>query len=265
VSGFLAGKVALVTGSSRGIGRAIALALAQAGADLAVHGRRPAEDGSPAAEVRDCVRALGRRAECFAGDIAVKAEVEALMGAVGAAFGRLDVLVLNAARAPFKSSERLLERDARMLFDTNVLGNLWCVQKALPWLAKQGGDVVHISSLGSRFMNPEYPLGVAKAAMEAFTRQWAEELAPKGVRSNGVCAGLVKTDAFKTLRLVRPELDQTPEELFVTPEEVADVVLFLVSPAARAIRGQTIVADKGASNRLNRAGAQEVRGGPSGE
>lgn len=249
----LAGKVALVTGSSRGIGRAIALALARSGADIAVHGRRGSEEGGGGlAAVQAEVQALGRRAECFHGDIAVKAEVEALLAAVGAAFGRLDVLVLNAARAPFKSTERLLERDARQLVDTNLLGNLWCVQKAVPWLARQGGDIVYISSLGSRFMNSDYPLGVMKAAMEAMVRQWAEELAPKGIRSNGVCAGLVKTDAFKTMRMVWPGIEHLPDELVVAPEEVADVVTFLTSPAARAIRGQTLVVDRGLSNRLIR-------------
>jgi enoyl-[acyl-carrier protein] reductase III len=250
---FLAGRVALVTGSSRGIGRAIALTLARLGADIAVHGRRSAEEGGGALdETVALVRALGRRAEPFHGDVAVRAEVDALLQAVGAAFGRLDVLVLNAARAPFKSTERLLERDARQLVDTNLLGNLWLVQRAVPWLAKQGGDIVYISSLGSRFMNPDYPLGVMKAAMEALTRQWAEELAPKGIRSNGVCAGLVKTDAYKTMRMVWPGIEHLPDDLVVSPEEVADVVAFLVSPAARAIRGQTLVVDRGLSNRLIR-------------
>lgn len=251
--GHLLGKVALITGSSRGIGRAIALALARAGADIAIHGRRTSDEGGGgSAEAATAVRALGRRAEMFSGDIAVKAEVDALFKAVGAAFGRLDVLVLNAARAPFKSTERLLERDARQLVDTNLLGNLWCVQKAIPLLARQGGDIVYISSLGSRFMNPDYPLGIMKAAMEALVRQWAEELADRRIRSNGICAGLVKTDAYKTMRLVWPALEHLPDDYVVEPEEVAEVALFLTSPAARAIRGQTIVVDRGLSNRILR-------------
>ena len=252
--GHLSGKVALVTGSTRGIGRAIALALARAGADVAVHGRRaaatPAE--SAACTARDEVRALGRRAEVFGADLAVRTEVEALFKDVAAAFGRLDVLVLNAARAPFKSTLRLLERDVRLLLDVNLLGNLFCVQRAAPLLEKQGGSVVTISSLGARFMNPEYPLGVAKAALEALVRQWAEELGPKGIASNGVCGGLVKTDSWKTLRLLWPEMEHLPDDLVVSPEELADVVVFLTSPAARGIRGQTLVVDRGMSNRLSR-------------
>jgi NAD(P)-dependent dehydrogenase (short-subunit alcohol dehydrogenase family) len=214
--------------------------------------------------VREAVRALGRRAECFDADIAVKSEVEALLASVGTTFGRLDVLVLNAARAPFKSTLRLLERDVRSLVDTTLLGNLWCVQKAAPLLARQGGDIVAISSLGARFMNPDYPLGIMKAALEAFVRQWAEELAPQNVRSNGVCAGLVKTDAYKTMRLLWPGIEQIPDEHVVTPDEVADVVTFLTSPAARAIRGQTLLVDRGLSNRLFRPPAPPNEGGSGG-
>lgn len=252
----LHGKVALVTGSSRGIGAAIGKALVAAGADLAVHGRQSAGSSvEGAGELVAYARAAGRRAEAFQGDISVRTEVEALMAKVVETFGRLDVLVLNAARAPFKPTERLLERDLRQLLDVNILGNVFCAQKALPHLAKQGGSIVFLSSLGSRFMNPSYPLGPMKAAMEAFTRQWAEEWGPKGVLVNAVCAGLVKTDAFLTLRQIWPEVATLPDELFVTPEEVADVVTFLTSPAARAIRGQTLVVDRGLSNRVLRGPA----------
>jgi NAD(P)-dependent dehydrogenase (short-subunit alcohol dehydrogenase family) len=252
----LQGKVALVTGSSRGIGHAIAKALLAAGADLAVHGRQ--DKGASAEGAQSLVeeaKKAGRRAAAFQADVSVKADVEALMAKVNETFGRLDVLVLNAAKAPFKSSERLLERDLRQLVDVNFLGNVFCAQKALPLLEKQGGSVVFVSSLGSRFMNPEYPLGAMKAAMEAMVRQWAEEWAGKKIQANAVCAGLVKTDAFLTLRQIWPELSTMPDALFVTPEEVADVVAFLTSPAARAIRGQTIVVDRGLSNRVLRGAA----------
>lgn len=246
----LAGKVALVTGSSRGIGAAIGRALVAAGADLAVHGRQGSGD-----ELVAQARAAGRRSEAFQADIAVRTEVEALVAQVVATFGRLDVLVLNAARAPFKPTERLLERDLRQLLDVNILGNVSCAQKALPHLAAAQGSIVFVSSLGSRFMNPSYPLGPMKAAMEAFTRQWAEEWGDRGVHVNAVCAGLVKTDAFLTLRQIWPEVATLPDALFVTPEEVADVVAFLTSPASKAIRGQTLVVDRGLSNRVLRGPA----------
>lgn len=252
--GHLDGKVALVTGSSRGIGRAIAKALAAAGADIAVHDKA---DAAPLGEgVRSLVaevKAAGRRAEGFYADIAVRAEVEGLMAKVGETFGRLDVLVLNAAKAPFKSTERMFERDLRQLVDINFLGNVTCAQKALPLLTKEGGHIVFVSSLGSRFMSPEYPLGAMKAAMEAMTKHWAEEWGDRGIHANAVCGGLVKTDSFQTMRLAWPEVAHLPDSLFVTPEEMADVVCFLTSPAARGIRGQTVVVDRGLSNRLLRA------------
>lgn len=252
------GRVALVTGSTRGIGRAIALRLASGGADICVHGRQSSGPGAAAGEETvAAIRDLGRRAELVHADIASKASIGEMLDQLEARFGRLDVLVLNAARAPFKETARLLERDLRQLVDTNLLGNVFCVQKALPLLAQaRGGSIVFLSSLGSRFMNPMYPLGPMKAAMESMVRQWSEELAPQGIRSNAVCGGLVKTDAFKTLRRIWPELTQLPERLFVTPEEIAGAVAFLAGPEAAGVTGQTLVVDRGLSCRLMRAPEQ---------
>ena len=249
----LSGQVALVTGSRRGIGEAIARALATQGVAIAVHGR--AADGPSAdqgARVCTAIEAEGGRAVSFSGDIASKAAVTDLAAAVLDAFGRLDILVLNAARAPFKDSARLLERDLRALVEVNLLGNHYCVQKTLPALRAQRGRIVFVSSLGSRFMNQQYPLGPMKAAMEAQVRQWAEEFRADGIRANAVCAGLVKTDAYKTLRRLWPELAHLPEALFVPAEEVASAVQFFASPASAGVTGQTLVVDRGLSNRLMR-------------
>ena len=101
-------------------------------------------------------------------------------------------------------------------------------------------------------MNPQYPLGPVKAAMESMVRQWSEELAGQRIRANAVCAGLVKTDAYKTLRRLWRELEALPEEAFVPPEEVAAVVAFLAGPDAAGIRGQTLVVDRGLSSRILR-------------
>ncbi len=249
----LAGKVALVTGSSRGIGKAIALRLAADGADVVVHGRNPEGPTADSAHaLRDEIRGMGRRSEALFADVGDKAAVGELVAGIEETLGGLDVLVLNAARAPFKETPRLLERDLRQLVETNLFGPIFCVQKSLPLLARGGGDIVFISSLGSRFMNPMYPLGPMKAAMEAMVRQWAEELSPQGVRANAVCAGLVKTDAYKTLRRLWRGLEHLPDELFVMPEEVAAVVSFLTSPDASACLGQTLVVDRGLSNRILR-------------
>lgn len=248
----LGGQVALVTGSTRGIGQAIARRLHAAGMQVALHGRQasaPAPAGEPPAASPG---SPGPRVERFAADIGRKEEVVRLLAEVRATFGRLDVLVLNAARAPFKESWRLLERDLRQLLEVNLMGNVFLVQQARELLEAAGGRIVFVSSLGSRFMSPQYPLGPVKAAMEAMVRQWAEELGPRGVRANAVCAGLVRTDAFKTLRRLWTGLDRLPEAAFVPPEEVADAVCFLASAASRGVNGQTLVVDRGLSNRLLR-------------
>lgn len=246
-------RVALVTGSTRGIGAAIARRLAADGCDIVVHGRRSEGPSAAGAEaLAQELRQGGRRVEtCFA-DVTDKAAVGGLLDEVQTRMGRLDVLVLNAARAPFKESARLLDRDLRELVGTNLLAPIYCMQKSLPLLEKQGGAIVFISSLGSRFMNPRYPLGPMKAAMEAMMRQWAEELRDSGIRANAVCAGLVKTDAFATLRRLWPGLASLPESLFVAPEEVAAAVSFLSGPDAAAVTGQTLVVDHGLSNRVLR-------------
>ncbi len=247
-------KVALITGGSRGIGAAVARRLARAGAHLVVNHRegRGRSEELAAAVCREA-EASGVRAVAVAADISKKEAAQALIARAEEAFGRLDILVLNAARAPFKPWEKLLERDLRLLVETNFLGNVFCMQGALPLLSRQGGAVVFLSSLGSRFFSPDYPLGAMKAAMEAAVKHWSESFGERGISVNAVCAGLVKTDSFKTLRMVQPELDKVPERLFVSPEEVAEIVHFLAGPASAAIRGQTLVADRGMSNRLHGA------------
>lgn len=247
----LAGKAAIVTGSSRGIGAAIALALARSGADVVLNHRTAGgSSAAKAAAVAEAIRALGRRAVVVPADIALRRSAAALVAAAAEQFGRLDLLVLSAARAPFKPIERLLERELRALVETNFLGNLFCLHEAVPALSRTRGSVVFVSSLGSRVATPSYPLGSLKAAMEVVVRDCAASLEPRGVNLNAVCGGLVRTDATKAMKLVWEGLDRIPESAWVAPEEIAEVVLFLCSPAARAIRGQTIVVDRGLSSRL---------------
>ncbi len=170
--------------------------------------------------------------------------------------------MLNAAKAPFKPIERLLEREIRQLVETNYIGNIFCIQEALRLLKASEGKIIFISSLGSRFYNPEYPLGSMKAAMEAVVRDCAESFAPKNISVNGICGGVVKTDSFKVMRQHMEQLEYIPEQLCVSPDAIADVALFLCSPAARGICGQTIVVDNGLSNRLYRppwAGEQKSK------
>lgn len=249
----LKGKVVLITGSSRGIGKAIARKCALAGADIVVNYRKPGGSSqSQAEELCNELKEMGCRTLMVQADIAVKDSVKNLFNEVSEKMGRLDYLILNAAKAPFKPIEKLFERELRQLVDTNYLGNIFCIQSALPMLEKTEGKIVFISSLGSRFYNPAYPLGSMKAAMESIVRDCSESLRAKKIAVNAVCGGLVKTDSFKVLRQYWDNIDLLPEELFVEPEEIADVVLFLCSHASRGITGQTIIVDKGLSNSICR-------------
>lgn len=244
-------KVALITGSSRGIGSAIARTLARAGADIVINHRRTGGSSEEhGKQLCQEILEMGRRAYMVQADISLKDSVKNLMKEVNERSGRLDFLILNAARTPFKPLEKLLEREIRQLVDTNYIGNLFCIQEALPLLEKTGGKIVFISSLGSRFYNVSYPLGSMKAAMESVVRDCAESLKAKNIAVNAVCGGIVKTDSFKVLRQLWEEIEYMPEDLFVEPEEIADVVKFLCSDDSRAICGQTILVDHGFSNRL---------------
>jgi len=243
----------LITGSSRGIGSAIARKLALAGADIVLNYRKAGGTSQEQGE-KLCkeIQGMGRRSFLIQADISVKESVKNLINETKEKLGRLDFLILNAARAPFKPLERLLERELRQLVDTNYIGNIFCIQEALPLLEESKGKIVFISSLGSRFYNPSYPLGSMKAAMEAVVRDTAESLRDKGITVNGVCGGIVKTDSFKVLRQYIEEIELMPEELIVEPEEIAETVFFLCLPESKGIRGQTIVVDRGLSSRLLR-------------
>ena len=246
-------RVALITGSSRGIGHTLARSFARAGADVAINYRQAGGRSQQQAEqLSREVEQMGRRSLVLQADISEKAVVKQMFTQVRERFGRLDFLILNAARAPFKPIEKLFERELRQLVETNYLGNIFCVQEALPLLEKNEGRIVFLSSLGSRFYNPEYPLGSMKAAMESVVRDLSETLIERKINVNAVCGGFVKTDSFKVLRQYMEDLEQLPEQFFVEPEAIADVVLFLCGPASRGIRGQTIVVDQGLSNTLYR-------------
>jgi len=241
------GKLALVTGSGRGIGRAIALKLASQGVDIIVNFFRRREAAEQTAKD---VEALGVKAEIIRANVGDPVKLDEMFDTIAANFGRLDILINNAASGVGRS---ILDIDIKAwdwTMNINAKAPLLCAQRAAK-LMERGGKIINISSLGSSFVWPTYAVvGVSKAALEALTRYLAIELAPKGICVNGVAASAVDTEALKFYikqGLVKDTRQATPAGRMVTPEDVANVVAFLCSEEAFMIRGQTVIVDGGTS------------------
>src|SRR5438093_365735 len=241
-------RTVLVTGGGRGIGRAIALRFAEAGARVFVNffvNREAAEKTARDVELR------GGTAELLQADLKDPAEIRRLVAEVEHRAGRLDVLVSNAASGVLRSGLELSPKQWDWVLATNARALLVLAQEAAR-LMNAGGRIIALSSLGSQRVIPGYAaIGVSKAALEALTRYLAAELAPRGITVNTVSAGAVGTDVWQAmpdggaaLAAIRA---RTPGGALVTPEEVADVVFFLASPAAQAIQGQVLTVDGGYS------------------
>jgi len=251
VSGDLSGKLALITGGGRGIGRAIALELARRGADVLVnYVRHPDAARAVVDEIR---RATGRQADVVRANVADEASVSKMFAEVGERFGYLDILVNNSASGVNRAVTELTPHHWDWTLNVNARGAWQCAMHALPLMqARGGGAVVSISSLGSsRVMRDYFLVGVSKAALEAVTRYLAVELAPHGVRANAVSGGLVDTDALKSFpwgpEVIAQTVTRTPAGRMVEPEDLARVVAFLCGDDAAMIRGQTLVVDGGFS------------------
>lgn len=242
-------KIALVTGSGRGIGRAIALHFARHGADVLVNFFR---NRAPAEETAEAVRALGRRALVVKADVGEESGIDALFSAVDE-FGGLDILVNNAASGYNRPVMQQRVKGWDWTMNINARAALFCSQRAVPLMRERGGgSIVSISSPGSSRVMPEYVVvGASKAALEALTRYLGVELAPHNIIVNAVSPGIVETDALKHFGVLqgRDVLGEArssiPAGRLVTPEDVAEVVAFLCTPAAHMIRGQTILVDGG--------------------
>ena len=244
----LKGKVALITGGSRGIGRAITLKLAGEGADVIINFfRKKSTAESTAQEARD----KGVKAHIIKANVGEPEQIESMFDEIESQFGRLDILVNNAASGVARSALDLDERGWDWTMSINARAFLLCAQRAAK-LMKNGGKMVSISSLGSRMVLPIYTaVGVSKAALEALTRYLAIELAPKGICVNGIAAGAVETETLKLYtadpNLPKPAWQTTPAGRIIQPEDVADLVAFLCSEQSDMIRGQIIVIDGGVS------------------
>ncbi len=243
----LKGKVALVTGASRGIGRAVALALAATGAQVAVNfvNRRDA-----AMAVKKEIQVLGQESLLVRADVAAKQDVERMISHVFEHFGRIDILVNNATLYRGGKVHRLPESDWESVMDSCLRGAFHCCQLVVPHMtARQSGRIINISSIMGRIGWPgDTAYGTAKAGLVGFTRSLAKEVAPHGITANVVMPGYIDTDMTSALTPRSKELmvSRIPLSRAGQPEEVAEVVTFLASQAAY-VTGAVYVVDGGMS------------------
>jgi dehydrogenase/reductase SDR family protein 4 len=246
----LSGQVALITGSSRGIGKAIAEQMAAAGAKVVISSRKQ----EACDEVRDEIKARGGEAISIACNIGRKEEVEGLVKATLGQMGRIDILVCNAAVNPFYGSLMKLDDDAwDKIMDSNVKSSWWFCKLVAPHMVERGsGNIIFISSIGAfRSTSVLGAYGISKAADAQLARNFALELGPKGIRVNAIAPGLVKTDFAKALwsnpTILQNVEQRAPLRRIGQPVEIAGVAVFLASQAASFVTGQLIVADGGAT------------------
>lgn len=244
-------KVALVTGSGRGIGKAIALHFAKRGADVIINFFR---NRAPAEETAREVEKLGRQALVVKADVGDLDDLSRLFDEVNKKFGGLDIFVHNAASGYNRPAMEQKPRGWDWTMNINARALLFAAQHAAPLMEKRGGGkIVSISSAGSGRVLPDYVVvGASKAAIEALTRYLGVELISRGINVNAVSPGVVETEALNHFasmggqeNIIQKFIEMVPAGRLITPEEVAEVVAFLCSPAASMIVGQTIVMDGG--------------------
>jgi len=244
----LRGKTAVITGSGRGIGRGIALALARRGCNIVVNYFRHRETAEATASA---IEALGAQATAVKAHVGRDAEVQALIQAAIDRFGTVDIFVGNAASGVLKPITEIDDKAWDWTVDINARSILVGVQAAVPYMRRAGwGRVITVTSIGSRRVFPEYGIvGVSKAAIEALTRYLAVELVPHNIIANCISPGVVITGALdffphRTEMIAYAE-QNTPAGRLVTPEDVGEVAAWLCTDAARMIVGQTIEIDGG--------------------
>jgi enoyl-[acyl-carrier protein] reductase III len=243
------GKRALVTGSSRGIGRAIALSLADLGVDVAINylrARSKAE--ATAAEIEG----RGVRALVLKGNVANPEHVERMFDTIGETWGGLEILVSNAASGVLRPARELTLRHFSWAMNINAAALLPLTQNLLKLDSDGPKIAVAVSSLGAiRAIRNYTVVGASKAALESMVRHLAAEFGPEGLRINAVSAGTVDTDALRHFpnreELLEESLQRTPAGRLVCPQDVANAVVFLCTDFAAMIQGQTLVVDGGYS------------------
>lgn len=241
-------KIALITGSGRGIGKATALHFARLGADVVINYLRKQ---SAAEETAREIEALGRRALVVKADVGDPDDIDKLFAAVEQQFGGLDFLVNNAASGYIRPVMEQKVKGWDWTMNINARAALFTSQKAAPLMQRRGGGaIVNVSSIGNGRTLPDYVvIGASKGALEAVTRYCAVEFSPLNIVVNAVSPGLIDTDVMQFFKdsdlMLALARQRTPAGRLVEPQDVANVVAFLCSPDAAMVRGQVILIDGG--------------------
>ena len=246
----LSGKVAVITGSSRGIGKAIAEAMADAGAKVTISSRKP----GPCQEVADAINAKHGEGTAIAvpANISSKEDLQAMVDATNKAFGKIDICVCNAASNPYYGPMSGIEDDAfAKILQNNIISNNWLIQMCVPQMReRKDGAVIIVSSIGGLRGSPVIgAYNISKAADFQLARNLATEFGVDNIRVNCIAPGLIKTEFSKALWDDRDTYEtymrSTPLKRAGTPEEIAGAAVFLAGPSGSFVTGQTLVVDGG--------------------
>jgi 3-oxoacyl-[acyl-carrier protein] reductase len=246
--GELTGKVAIVTGASKGIGAGIAKALANAGAAVVVN-YASSKDGAD--QVVKEISQNGGKATAVQGDVAKAGDVKRLFADAKKAFGSLDILVNNAGVYEFAPLESVTEEEFHREFNTNVLGLILATREAVKYFGPEGGSVINVGSTASTTTPPNTVVYTAtKGAVDAVTRVLAKELGPRKIRVNSINPGGVETEGTHRIGMVGSDfqkqmVSQTPLGRFGQPDDIAPVAVFLASKASGWLTGEVLLASGG--------------------
>lgn len=249
-SGDLAGKLVLVTGGAKNVGKVIARRFAERGAHVIINFFHSLEDSKQTVAE---LRALGARVDVIRASVAQKNQVDRMFDEIEATYGRLDILVNNAASGALLAVDEIAEEHFDRAIDTNLKGAFWCSRRAAALMARSGGGaIVNVSSVGATLVPANYlVVGTSKAALESLTRYLAVDFAPKQIRVNTASATLIAGDVAALFpdpeNTQRSSIAATPLKRLATAEDLADLVVFLASDQSRWITGQVVVADGGLS------------------
>ena len=244
----LKGKVAIVTGASKGIGSGIAKGLAEAGASVVVNYASSKKDAD---QVVDEIKQRGGKAIAVQGDVSKAADVKKLFAETRKAFGELDILVNNAGVYEFAPLESVTEDEFHREFNTNVLGTILAAREAVKYFGDKGGSIINVGSVASTMTPPNSVVySATKGAIDAVTRVLARELGPKKIRVNSINPGGVETEGTHRGGIVGSDfakqlIAQTPLGRFGQPDDIAPVAVFLASPASGWLTGEVLRASGG--------------------